>query len=203
LDASGSMKEAMGTQNKIEAAKQSIKTALDTVSPDSFVALRVYAHRVEQANKAGSCVDSELMVPFGPLDKATIAAKLDSIQPKGYTPIAYSLQQAAGDFGTNRESDHVIILASDGEETCGGDPVQAVKDLIAKGFKVKVNTIGINVDSKAQAQLQAVAAAGGGQYYDAKDAASLGSSLQKLTQEALLVQKTTATYGQVIKGRGF
>lgn len=200
LDGSGSMREAMGASNKMDVAKQSIKTALDTVSGDSFVALRVYAHRVEQSDKAGSCVDSELMVPFGPLDKAAFGAKVDSIQPKGYTPIAYSLQQAANDFGTNRESDHVIILASDGEETCGGDPVQAVKDLIAKGFKVKVNTIGIAVDAKTGAQLQAVAAAGGGQYYDAKDAASLGSSLQKLTQEALLVQKTTATYGQEIKG---
>jgi von Willebrand factor type A domain-containing protein len=200
LDASGSMREAMGASNKMDVAKQSIKSALETVTGDSFVALRVYAHRVEQSDKAGSCVDTELLVPFGPLDKAAFGSKVDSIQPKGYTPIAFSLQQAASDFGTNRESDHVIILASDGEETCGGDPVQAVKDLIAKGFKVKVNTIGINVDSKAQAQLQAVAAAGGGQYFDAKDAASLGSSLQKLTQEALLIQKTTATYGSEIKG---
>jgi len=200
LDGSGSMREAMGPSNKIEAAKQSIKTALETVSGDSYVALRVYAHRVAQTDKAGSCVDSELMIPFGPLDKAAFASKLDSLQPKGYTPIAYSLQQAANDFGSNRESDHVIVLASDGEETCGGDPVQEVKDLIAKGFKVKVNTIGINVDAKAQAQLQAVAAAGGGQYYDAKDATTLGSSLQKITQEALLVQKTTASYGSEIKG---
>jgi len=200
LDASGSMRAAMGGSTQMEVAKQTIKSTIATIPADTNVALRVYAHRVEQADKAGSCVDTELMIPFGPLNAAAFGARVDSIQPKGYTPIAYSLSQVAGDFGVEREAEKVIILVSDGEETCGGDPVQTVKDLIAKGYKVKVNAVGFNVDAKAQAQLQAIAAAGGGQYYDARDGAALGSSLQKITQEALLVQKTVATYGTEIKG---
>ncbi|HEX5036638.1 MAG TPA: VWA domain-containing protein [bacterium] len=200
FDASGSMRAAMGGSTQIDIAKQTIKSTIATIPADTNVALRVYAHRVEQTDKAGSCVDTELMIPFGPLNAAAFSAKVDSIQPKGYTPIAYSLSQVAGDFGVEREAEKVIILVSDGEETCGGDPVQAVKDLVAKGYKVKVNAVGFNVDAKTQAQLQAIAQAGGGQYYDARDGASLGTSLQKITQEALLVQKTTATYGTEIKG---
>lgn len=200
LDASGSMRAAMGGSTQMEIAKQTIKSTIATIPADTNVALRVYAHRVEQSDKAGSCVDTELMIPFGPLNVAAFSAKVDSIQPKGYTPIAYSLSQVANDFGVEREAEKVIILVSDGEETCGGDPVQTVKDLIAKGYKVKVNAVGFNVDPKTQAQLQAIAQAGGGQYYDARDGASLGSSLQKITQEALLVQKTVATYGTEIKG---
>ncbi len=200
FDASGSMRAAMGGSTQMEVAKQTIKATIATIPVDTHVALRVYAHRVEQSDKAGSCVDTELMIPFGPLSVATFSAKVDSIQPKGYTPIAYSLSQVANDFGTEREAEKVIILVSDGEETCGGDPVQTVKDLIAKGFKLKLHAVGFNVDPKTQAQLQAIAAAGGGQYYDARDGASLGSSLQKITQDALLVQKTVATYGTEIKG---
>ncbi|HSA59244.1 MAG TPA: VWA domain-containing protein [bacterium] len=200
LDASGSMRAAMGGSTQIDIAKQTVKSTIGTIPADTHVALRVYAHRVEQSDKAGSCVDTELMIPFGPLNAAAFSARVDSIQPKGYTPIAYSLQQVANDFGIDREAEKVVILVSDGEETCGGDPVQAVKDLIAKGFKLKLHAVGFNVDPKTQAQLQAIAAAGGGQYYDARDGASLGSSLQKITQEALLVQKTTATYGTEIKG---
>jgi hypothetical protein len=200
LDASGSMRAAMGGSTQMEIAKQTIKSTIATIPPETHVALRVYAHRIEQSDKAGSCVDTELMIPFGPLNVAAVSAKVDSIQPKGYTPIAYSLQQVASDFGLDREAEKVVILVSDGEETCGGDPVQAVKDLIAKGFKLKLHAVGFNVDPKTQAQLQAIAAAGGGQYYDARDGGGLSGALQKITQEALVIQKTTATYGSEIKG---
>ncbi len=200
LDASGSMRAAMAGSTQMDVAKQTIKSTIETIPADTNVALRVYAHRVEQADKAGSCVDSELMIPFGPLNKAAFVAKVDSIQPKGYTPIAYSLQQVASDFGVEREAEKVVVLVSDGEETCGGDPVQTVKDLVAKGFKLKLHAVGFNVDAKTQAQLKAIAQAGGGQYYDARDPASLSNSLKKITQEALVVQKTTAVYGSEIKG---
>ena len=169
LDASGSMRAAMAGSTQMEVAKQTIKSTIAIIPPDTNVALRVYAHRVEQADKAGSCVDTELMIPFGPLNVAAFSAKVDSIQPKGYTPIAYSLQQVANDFGIEREAEKVVILVSDGEETCGGDPVKAVQDLIAKGFKLKLHAVGFNVDAKTQAQLQAIAAAGGGRYYDARN----------------------------------
>lgn len=200
LDASGSMRAAMEGKTQIAVAKQSIKTAIESVTPDTQVALRVYAHRVEQDDKAKSCLDSELVIPLGPLNKADFSAKVDLIQPKGYTPIAYSLSQAPSDFGPASESEKVIILVSDGEETCGGDPVQVVRDLLAKGFKVKVNTIGFNADAKAQVQLKLIAAAGGGQYYDAKDAATLASSLKDVTQKAVLVNKPTSVYGTEIQG---
>jgi len=202
LDASGSMRASIGGKTKIDIAKQAVKTALDQLPPDTQVALRVYAHRVEQADKAGSCVDSELMIPFSPLDKSTFAAKVDSIQPKGYTPIGYSLKEAAKDMipSLQREADRVIILLSDGDETCGMDPVQVVKDLLAQGIKFKLDAIGFDTDSKAQAQLKALAQAGGGQYYDARDASSLANSLKEATQKALVIQKTASVYGSEIRG---
>ncbi len=203
LDASGSMRAAMAGKTQMDVAKQSIKAALDQIPSDTFVALRVYAHRVEQTDKTASCQDSELLIPFGPLDKMTFGGRVDSIQPKGYTPIGFSLQKAGEDIiasATLREADRVLVLVSDGEETCGADPVQVVKDLQAKGIKFKLNAVGFNVDAKAQAQLKALAAAGGGQYYDAKDADSLANSLKDITQKALVVDKTTSIYGSEVRG---
>jgi hypothetical protein len=200
LDGSGSMHAKMAGATQMDVAKQAIKTALDSLPPGAFVALRVYAHRVEQSNKEASCFDSELMIPFGTLNKSEFISKLDSIQPKGWTPIAYSLGQAANDFGTERESEHVLVLVSDGEETCGGDPVRMVNALSALGFKVKVHTVGFNVDAKAQEQLKAIAEAGKGKYYDARDPASLGNSLKEITEETFIIEKTSATYGSEIRG---
>lgn len=203
LDASGSMRAAMAGKTQMDVAKQSIKAALDQIPADTYVALRVYAHRIEQTDKTASCQDTELLVPFAPLDKISVSARIDAIQPKGYTPIGFSLQEAAKDIiasATLREADRVLVLVSDGEETCGADPVQIVKDLLSKGIKFKLNAVGFNVDAKAQAQLKAVAEAGGGSYYDAKDADALANSLKDITQKALILEKTTAVYGTEIRG---
>lgn len=200
LDASGSMRAAMGGSTQMEVARQAIKSALDALPPDASVALRVYAHRAEQSDKAASCVDSELLIPFGPLNKSLISAKVDAVQPRGYTPIAYALEQAEKDFGIERESTHVLVLVSDGEETCGGDPVKVVQGLIARGFKITLNAVGFNVDPKAQAQLKAIAQAGGGQYYDARDPAALAGALKEIAQKSFLVQKATSVYGSEIQG---
>ena len=200
LDASGSMRAAMAGSTQMDVAKKTIKSTIGSIPPDTHVALRVYAHRVEQTDKAASCLDTELMIPFQPLNPAEFSTKVDAIQPKGYTPIAYTLSQVAGDFGVEREAEKVVILVSDGEETCGGDPVQAVKALVALGFKLKVHTVGFNVDEKTMAQLKAIADAGGGQYYDAKNPEGLSSSLKEITEKALIIQKTSAVYGSEIQG---
>ena len=47
--------------------------------------------------------------------------------PRGQTPLTYSLEQAAQDFGATSDEERVIILVSDGEETCGGDPAAAAR----------------------------------------------------------------------------
>src|SRR3989338_7821329 len=200
LDASGSMAAMVGTESQMDIAKKSIKETIATIPPNVPVALRVYAHRIPKSNKEGSCKDTELLVPFKPLDVASFSTLVDAIKPNGYTPIAYSLKTAAGDF-VGKESQYVLILVSDGEETCGGDPVAEAKNLLAQGFKVTIHTIGFRVDEKTKAQLAAISGATGGSYFDAKDAASLTQNLTQATQKALLIAKPAEqARGQEIRG---
>jgi Ca-activated chloride channel family protein len=44
------------------------------------------------------------------------------------SPIAYSILQGAGDFPDDARSLNSIILITDGEETCGGDPCKVSKE---------------------------------------------------------------------------
>ena len=199
LDASGSMNAQLEGESQIAAAKKAINAALPEIPSTENVGLRVYAHRAPQSDKAASCMDSELLVPLAAANSATISSKLSTIEAKGYTPIAYSLSQAKNDFSLSRESEKSIILLSDGEETCGGDPVQAVKDLIAAGFKVTVHTIGFKVDEKTKAQLQSVAAAGNGKYFSANNSGELTSALTEAAKQTVL-EKSKATYGQTTRG---
>lgn len=200
LDVSGSMNKLLGSETRIQAARKAVAAALAGIPDGSVVAFRMYGHRVPQTDKAGSCKDSQLVIPFGPVNKPQIQSMVDAAMPLGQTPIAYSLEQAALDFGQAADEQAAIILVSDGEESCGGDPVAVAKALIAKGFKVKIHTIGIDVDAAARAQLEGISSATGGQYKDARDVASLTSSLQQLTQDALLIKKEQSVYGDAIRG---
>jgi hypothetical protein len=199
LDVSGSMKASMGSQPKIDGAKRAIRETVSALEEGSIVALRYYGHRVAQERRAESCKDTELVIPFQPLDKAKVLGVLGQAVPRGQTPISYSLEQAAGDFGGPSDEDRRIILVSDGVETCEGDPLATVRNLAARGIKVRVHTIGFDVDAAARAQLDAISQATGGEYHDAKDAAALADSLRQLTQRALLV-KRDSTFGQEIRG---
>jgi hypothetical protein len=199
LDVSGSMKASMGSQPKIDGAKRAIRETVSALEEGSIVALRYYGHRVAQERRAESCKDTELVIPFQPLDKAKVLGVLGQAIPRGQTPISYSLEQAAGDFGGPSDEDRRIILVSDGVETCEGDPLATVRNLAARGIKVRVHTIGFDVDAAARAQLDAISQATGGEYHDARDAAALADSLRQLTQRALLI-KRDSTFGQEIRG---
>lgn len=201
LDVSGSMNALSGGEKRIDAAKKSLSSMVQGIPDGTVVALRLYSHRVPPADKANSCKDTELVIPFGPINKPQFLGVVNGVNPLGQTPIAYSLEQAANDFQLGADEAQTIILVSDGEESCGGDPVAVAKALIAKGFKLKINVIGFDVDANAKNQLAAIASATGGQYFDVKDSSSLTGTLQKLTQESLVIQKAgSSVYGEEIRG---
>src|SRR3990167_3120976 len=94
LDVSGSMNSLLEGQRMIDLAKQAISQAMAVLPSQAEVGLRVYAHRVDKSNRDASCKDTELLVPIGKGNGPTIASMAQMLQPKGWTPIAYSLEQA-------------------------------------------------------------------------------------------------------------
>ncbi|MDX1385968.1 MAG: VWA domain-containing protein [bacterium] len=200
LDVSGSMGALAGGEKKMEAAKKAVANTIGSIPSSANVGLRLYGHRVPNNKKAESCQDSQLVIPFGPVNPTQFQNALNQAMPLGQTPIAYSLELAAKDFGALKDEEAVIILVSDGKETCGGDPVQVAKDLIAQGFNIKINTIGFDVDAETRAQLEGISQATGGTYMDAKDTAQLSKSLQELTQKSLVIEKEKSVYGDPIRG---
>jgi hypothetical protein len=186
LDMSGSMAGVAGNERKASAARKAVATALQSMPDKTHVALRLYGHRVPKDQKAEACRDSELVIPFQPIDREAILNALERAQPLGQTPIEFSLHEAAEDFGPPETSeDAVIILVSDGVETCGGDPVRLAHELVREGFKLKIFTVGFDVDEEARQQLQAVSQATGASYVDARNPASLKEAMETVTKVAL------------------
>ncbi len=185
FDASGSMRgrDAAG-ERKIRVARQVLKKLVGGLPDEVRIGLRVYGHRYPREPKDRSCTDTQLVVPFQRVDKAAFARFVDSIQPKGQTPIGLSLRQVAEDFG-EVSGPKIVVLITDGEETCSPDPgdpdypPRVVEDLRARGLDVKVNIVGFDIDKdEVRAFLADLAASTGGVFYSAADAGELEAAIE-------------------------
>lgn len=175
LDASGSMLQRIGKDRRIDIARATLtKLVTSTIPAGTPFAFRVFG-RLED-----SC-QSDLDVPLGPLNVDAVSAKIKALEPKNgaKTAIGASLELVASDL-KSVQGERLIILLTDGEETCGGDPAAAIEKLKKAGATVRVNIVGLAIDD---AQLAATfkhwADAGSGAYFDAQGAAALNDAMAK------------------------
>jgi Mg-chelatase subunit ChlD len=188
VDASRSMWGRMDGEPKMVVAKDILQEVSYWFPEDLDLALRAYGST--SPSDSNDCADSALLVPFGDANREPIRQAIAGLRPLGQTPIAYALNQAARDFGT-RQDDRALVLVTDGIESCGGDPVQAARELREQG--IVVHLIGFGMGSAADedtASLQAVADASGGRYVTAGSAEALKDAFEQ----------TVATPFSVFKG---
>ncbi|HEX8349267.1 MAG TPA: hypothetical protein VF598_04850, partial [Hymenobacter sp.] len=105
---------------------------------------------------------------------------------RGNTPITYSLQQSANDFPADRTARNVLILITDGLESCKGDPCATSLALQRKRVFLKPFVIGIGAEKEFGKQLECL-----GQYYNAADVKTFRSVLDNVITQTL--QKTTVS----------
>jgi len=181
LDSSGSMAAPdPGGGIKIDAARSALADVVDALPEEVTLGVRAYGGRFEDQTRG--CTDTRLVVPMGPLDRAGSKAAFAGFQPLGYTPIALSLEQAAADFTS--EGPRTIVLVSDGEETCGGNPCEVARTLAGSGVDLRVDTVGYAPDAATRQQLQCIADATGGEYSEAPDGDALTEQLTRLSDRA-------------------
>ena len=146
LDASGSMNSKWKDQNKFELAKEilfNVADSLNRTNKNIELGLRVLGHQSPRADN--NCKDSKLEVPFAKNNAQQFKSTLARITPKGQTPIAYSLLQAATDFPKDTIAIHSIVLITDGIETCSGNACDAAKQLASKRIAVKPFIVGLGI----------------------------------------------------------
>jgi Mg-chelatase subunit ChlD len=188
VDASRSMWGRMHGEPKMVVAKEILQDVSYWFPEDLNLALRAYGST--SPSESADCADSTLLVPFRDENRESIRAAIAGLRPLGQTPIAYALNQAARDFGTLQD-DRAVVLVTDGIESCGGDPVQAARELREQGITVHLIGFGLgNGADEDTASLRAVANASGGHYVTAGSAEELKAALVR----------TVATSFSVFKG---
>lgn len=171
-----------GDKTRIETAKDLLaKTVVGLEgTPNLEIALRVYGHQSPITATFQDCDDTKLEVPFGVNNHQRIKSRIKSIQAKGTTPIAKSLEAAAGDFpdATGR---NIIILITDGLEACDNDPCVIAKKLKDKGVNVTPFVIGLGLDLSYLEKFNCI-----GNFTDAETEDAFAKVLQSVVNKALL-----------------
>jgi hypothetical protein len=180
LDASNSMWGQIEGVAKIAIAKNVLEHIINRLPDEMHVGLRLYGHRYG-LNDRRACQDTELNVPIGPIDKTGLIDIIQKIQPKGKTPLVYSVLQAGNDFQNIQSGS--IILITDGVESCEGDINSIAPALKELGIELKLHIVGFDIkEAEARAELEAIAKSTEGTYLDAKDSQELLASLEQTLQ---------------------
>jgi hypothetical protein len=176
LDASGSMLKRQDGRRRIDIAKAALLGLIDgTIPAGTQFALRVFGHREKDSCR------TDLEISLEPLDPGRAGAVINGIEAMNLakTPIGRSLDLVAEDLATV-DGDRVVVLVTDGEETCGGDPAASIESLRSAGHQVRVNIVGFAIDDeKLKQTFKYWASIGGGAYHDAADADELTTSLAR------------------------
>lgn len=184
LDASGSMLQRLDGRRRIELAREALDRLVATGLPDQArVALRVFGHR-----KPDAC-DTELLRPLAPLERAAMRQQIAGIEAKNLarTPIADSLRAVASDL-EGVEGRAIVVLVTDGEETCDGDPAAEIARLKQQGFQLVLNVVGFAVDEHAlEREFARWAELGGGAYFSADDGAALAEGIAQAVRLPFVV----------------
>lgn len=180
LDASGSMKATFGTESRMVVAKKILGSLVDSLADikNLELALRVYGHQADV--KENNCSDTRLMVPFAPGNHTKLKTNLLNIEPKGVTPIGYSIEAAATDFPKEAGVRNMMLLITDGQESCGKDLCAIAKKLESNQVYMKPYIVGLGGDKQMAASFQCL-----GPYFDANNTAALKAVLSKIIRKAL------------------
>ncbi|HSG99092.1 MAG TPA: VWA domain-containing protein [candidate division Zixibacteria bacterium] len=170
LDVSGSMSAGIsGGASRLEQLQTAVKKMLGDLNPASArVGIVQFGH--DQYGNVGASLVADMTSDFASLETA-----VDGLYPSGLTPTGDGMQIALSQLekycppGASKYQ----VVASDGYWNLGVDP-ETVAGAAHNSFGQTVHTIGISADHNVS-KMQAIAAAGGGQYFDATNLANLDS----------------------------
>ena len=188
IDASGSMFEALPSgEGKIDAAKRVLADFIGGLPETGLnVGLRIYGSTT-LALDAGACTDSQLVIDIEGLDKSELLTVTQAIEPRGGTPIAYSLEQALLDFEGVPDGQKTVVLVTDGDESCGGD-LASVLGRFSDGSGIELRIIGFGLSDRATETFEGISSS----FENVFDADSLAAALAAATESPAQDQEPAA-----------
>lgn len=193
FDASGSMAGNMNqgiatTIPRIGEVRSALAQVLPTVTRLRRVGLITYG--------PGPYQQCNVQLKLKPIPNAAdiIMREVNALTPAGKTPLTAAVEQAA-EVLDYRAKPGVIVVLTDGEETCGGSPCDLGKQLRAEAMQLTVHIIGFRMKDFSWTGEQSILDAkclaneNGGLYISAESKQDLVEALEKTLGCPMLSQR--------------
>lgn len=197
FDASGSMSgngwgygsESPSTVSRIDKVRSALAKVLPSATRFRRVGLITYG--------PGPYNQCNVQLNFGPMEKAagSIVAAVSALTPAGKTPLTSAVARAA-DVLDFRTKPGIVVVLTDGEETCGGSPCEFAKHLHAQAEQLTVHVISLRVKGftwtgeKSILDAKCLAERNGGLYITVEHEDELIDALEKTLGCPMLTQST-------------
>jgi Ca-activated chloride channel homolog len=200
FDASGSMSgnETLGIPNsraRIDEARSALAQVLPNATKFRRIGLVTYG--------PGPWNQCNVKLEFKPTANAAgpIMNTVNAIVPAGKTPLTQGIEEAAEalDF---RTKPGVVVVITDGEETCGRSPCELGKQLHAAGYKLTVHVVAFRYEGyswtggNSVMDLKCVAEENGGLYVKANGEEELVEALEK-TLDCPMTSEAPLSFGAI------
>ena len=200
FDASGSMSgdgwgygsESAGSVPRIDKVRKAMREILPSVTRFRRVGLITYG--------SGAWNQCSIRLDLKPTPNAAdrIMAAIDALRPAGRTPLTDAVAQAA-EVLDYRNKPGLIVVLTDGEETCGGSPCSTSERLHAEANQLTINVIGLRVKNYAWMGDQGIidakclAEKNGGQYLPVDTLEGLREALEKTLGCPMVTEATSSS----------
>lgn len=144
FDGSASMAE-LGLQldepKRIDDARAALRDAMPQIAPIRRIGLITYGPGPEN-----SCDGINLKFPPVADAAEPVLEAISWLDPNGLTPLTEAVRKAA-DVLNYRNDPGIVVLVTDGNDTCGGAPCQLGAELASTAANLTVHVIGFRVDT--------------------------------------------------------
>ena len=168
VDGSGSMQEPFpGASSRLDAAKDAISGVVRSLHHEIRTGLVSFT----------DCGETSAPRKYGYRERPELLAQVRGLSASLRTSLANSIRRAGN--AAKSVGPATVVVVSDGDDTCGGDPCEVARALKRRKPLLKINVIDLS-DGRS-AVLQCVADATGGRVFVPANALQMSQELQDAT----------------------
>jgi Ca-activated chloride channel family protein len=177
FDASGSMARlADGGETRISLAQQAARRVVPDVASVRQLGLMVYG-----PGKGSVCENISLRVAPAPDNASAILAEIDNLVTRGETPLTRAVADAAAQLDY-RNKPAVIVLLTDGDENCNGDPCATGRALKEGAYDLTIHVVSFRVGTTPRFRAACLAEETGGLFVPTNTLDELVEALTRALQ---------------------
>lgn len=170
---------------RIEEARSAVARVLPEIENVRRIGLMIYG-------PGSTFMCRRISLKLLPQDNAAgpIISEIEAMQPSGLTPLTLSVEKAA-EVLKYRSEPGIVVLVTDGSETCGGMPCALGQELAETGRDLTVHVIGFRLVfdpfswngkdefARVAGEVQCLAEATGGTYVSTETVDELSDALRR------------------------